>query len=592
MSLNQRTMKKIILPSILSLFLSPFLFVTASDLQTEARVVSFANLKLNLRRRSTALIGDGNYDRFADAVEDGDEGEVCGYSVDISNDGRSLLVGCPHTTVFGETDAGSVALYRLISDEEGIGVDRWLKVGSISGTTKDGHAGMSVSMARDADIIAFGEPFFSNGVVNLGRVRLYRIGGTYIKPIFSQIGRSLIGESENDRFGIDISLSGDGTSIVIGADQKDRGAGFVDVYNFLGGDWVLQRRIKGIPTSLERFGIAVSISRAGDRVGIGANEGDGDDGSNKAGRAVVYNVADGLKAFEIKGTKSERLGRSVAISDDGETFAMGSILSNCQSGLPNCGRVQVMDLVSGAKVGNGNDVIVGDAANARCGRSVDISNFSSNTGTVVTGCAGKVLIGTFDGTSFSIQSVTSKNGNSVSDFFGSSVAISKVRQALAVGAPGPKDAGLANSIKGSVQTFGNAVGGTRSPSTSPSSAPSISRPPSAAPSTSESPTFSHISSMPSSRPTRAPVKPPTKPVPVPPKKPVPVPPKKPTSPLKGKGKGGGSMKSQKSQKSMKSMKSQKSQKSIKSKKGKGHGSFYSSTSKKASYKKGKGKRKL
>ena len=46
-----------------------------------------------------------------------DEGE-CGYDLDISSNGRDLIIGCPRAKVGGKLDVGAVHLYKLLTDDD------------------------------------------------------------------------------------------------------------------------------------------------------------------------------------------------------------------------------------------------------------------------------------------------------------------------------------------------------------------------------------------------------------------------------------------------------------------------------------------
>ncbi len=490
-------MKRMLILPLLAIAIDFPFTVRASKQPTYPNAVPVRDALKSTRRRIAKLVGDDTYNPYGGDLKAGNIGDICGHSVDISNDGRNILVGCPHTNVTTNgtslVEAGSVDLYRLISDENGLVSDYWSKVGSIFGTHAKAEAGISVSMANNQKVIAFGEPFFNN---SQGRVRIFKIGGTYLEPTFDPLGEAIEGSESGDRFGFDIDLSDDGMVLIVGATQNAQGDGYAKVFKFDGLQWSMSASLEGSKTTGERFGIAVSISGAGDKVAVGASH-------YLAGRAVVFDLDGASPIFDITGTVNtiERLGRSVALSDDGNALAVGSVRYDCPAFQVDCGRVQVFDLAKKQKVGNGTDLV--GSVNDRCGISIDLSNFSQNSGTVVVGCMAKVLIGSFDGGGFALKSFQSSAPNNVNDFFGRSVALSNVRQALVVGAPGLKQHPVDESatIIGSVYTFGNPVEATLSPSEMPSLQPSMS----------SSPTMSNTTRIPTIEPTATPTKSPTKP---------------------------------------------------------------------------------
>ena len=205
------------------------------------------------QRRSKELIGTNNWPQVGESIERGTVGDVCGYAVDISNDGRSVIMGCPHDTVDGQTDVGSAHIYRLVSDEQGVEDDKWVRLNvNVTGLNGDDYSGYAVSFAQDTDIFAVADPLFRK---SKGRVRVFRLSGTSSNPSIEQIGDDMKGENINSTFGASIDLSGDGKTIAIGADEKESGDGYVKVFSFNNTDWVESNSFSGALGSQERFGI-------------------------------------------------------------------------------------------------------------------------------------------------------------------------------------------------------------------------------------------------------------------------------------------------------------------------------------------------
>ncbi len=450
-----------------------------------------------VRRRLTTLIGSNNWDRIGNIISGSTVGDACGFATDISNDGRSVLVGCP----LGG-DAGSVHLYRLLSDEGGTLTDQWQRLNvTIAGENAGDSSGMSVSFASNSNsVFAVGEPAFDS---SRGRVRVFKIGGTDDNPTLDPIGDPIKGNNQLDRFGIALDLSSDGTKIAVGASQQRPqangapgnyvGNGYVSIYELVANTW--QRSGNDFVGSRfgERYGISVSLSGDGSKLGVGAI-GDNLQNDTYAGRAELFNVTNRNILVNVTGDQQrERYGRSVAVSDDGTVFAVGATRYNCDNVNPviaSCGRVQIFNSDNGSRKG---DDIEGAATDDRCGRSMDLSGDGN---TIAFGCVKKAVVSSLNGNVWTEdKSVVEDRGTET--FLGASVAISSDRQALIVGAPGRIDS---NDVIGSALVFGDPDAASLSPSARPSLEPSLSPSSSQSPSSSET-VMPSTSQAPSTLPT-------------------------------------------------------------------------------------------
>lgn len=399
------------------------------------------DIKRNLQRRKlVTLIGDGKYDRVGQTISLSEVGigSFCGFDVDITNDGRTIIVGCPK--------AGVVRLYRLITNETG---DEWVSLESLGGPAF-AETGHSVVFARDANIFAIGEPGFS---LEKGRVRVFQLTQNGSIPIVTKLGDNIVGNAEDDSFGESIDITGDGKKIIIGAPNNNAGGkGYAKIYSLNGNTWTLEKKLSGDAVG-ERFGSSVAITKTGHRVIVGAS------GANdSAGRAIVYDVSQAAASeiYELVGEGTEKAGSSVGISGDGLHAAVGSQAYKCQSINDNCGRAHLVALD-----GSPFRTIIEGNTGERCGRSVELSDFTLQDGTFVVGCRGKVIVATHKGNGTFDKKVLLTNNNS-QDFFGNAVALSSTRQALIVGAPGSPGSDLGN-----VQIFGSVEEASQSPSISP-----------------------------------------------------------------------------------------------------------------------------
>ncbi len=327
-----------------------------------------------------------------------------GWSVSISKDGTTLAVGAIRNdgNVVSPTNTtgnmGHVRVYR--KDAAGA----WMQIGpDINGENPTDQSGFCVSLSTDGNTVAIGAnqndaaigPFTNTVAGNAGHVRVYKYNGTS----WDKLGADIDGEVALDTSGRSVSLSGDGTIVAIGAHQNDAGLvhgpiiapatvpnnndqlsrGHVRVYKWDGTSWT---QLGGAGTgdidgelAQDLSGFSVSLSTNGDVVAIGAYLNDGS-GVN-AGHVRVYNfngTAWVQLGNDIDGeVANDQSGRSVSISGDGTTVAIGALNSNGGGVGAAAGSVRVYK-INGTlwdKVGGDID---GEAAGDANGSSVALSN--------------------------------------------------------------------------------------------------------------------------------------------------------------------------------------------------------------------------
>ena len=84
-------------------------------------------------------------------------------------------------------------------------------------------------------------------------------------------GATLTGEAGSGQFGYSVSISASGDTIVVGASGANSLTGYVKVYKNISGTWTQQgAKITGEAT-YDNFGVSVSISASGDTIVIGAS---------------------------------------------------------------------------------------------------------------------------------------------------------------------------------------------------------------------------------------------------------------------------------------------------------------------------------
>jgi len=239
----------------------------------------------------------------------------------------------------------------------------------IDGEAADDRFGVSVSLSDDGTIVAIGGGKNDAGATDGGHVQVYQYSG----GAWSQLGDDINGDAATEQSGWAISLSSDGTIVAIGAPLNEGTPGRVKVYQYSSGAWSqLGSDIDGEAAD-DQFGRSVSLSSDGTILAIGAryNDGNGDN----AGRVQVYQYSSGAWSqlgADIDGEAvHDEFGRSVSLSSDGTILAIGAP-SNDAGGY-RAGHVRVYQYSSGTWSQLGDD-IDGEAADDRSGGSVSLSS--------------------------------------------------------------------------------------------------------------------------------------------------------------------------------------------------------------------------
>jgi len=299
-------------------------------------------------------------------------GDMFGYALSISGDGSTLAVGAyledsSATGIDGDqsnddaTDSGAV--YVFVRDEDGA----WAQEAYIKASNTGGEDlfGWALSVSMDGSIIAVGalwEDSSATGIdgdqsnddaENSGAVYVFvRDGGAWAQEAYIKASNT----DAHDYFGHALSISGDGSTLAVGAHKEDSNATGIDgdqnnddashagaVYVFArdGGAWAQQAYVKASNTDGgDEFGYALSISGDGSTLAVGAygeNSNatgvDGDQGNNDtpdSGAVYVFVRDEGgawAQQAYVKASNTETddyFGYALSISGDGSTLAVGA----------------------------------------------------------------------------------------------------------------------------------------------------------------------------------------------------------------------------------------------------------------------------
>jgi hypothetical protein len=196
---------------------------------------------------------------------------------------------------------------------------------------------------------------------------------------WTQLGLDIDGKAVNNQLGYSVSLSADGTTIAIGApfnnNENGMGSGHVRIYNWNDPSWnQLGSDING-EAQWNSLGRSVSLSANGTTVAIGAVSNSNANGLY-SGHVRIYNWNQNSLSWNQLGADldgeaaNDYSGMSVSLSADGTTVAIGA--SNNDGNGSNSGHVRIYKWNDSSWTQVGSD-IDGEAASDNSGQSVSLS---------------------------------------------------------------------------------------------------------------------------------------------------------------------------------------------------------------------------
>lgn len=261
------------------------------------------------------------------------------YTVGISYNGGTIVLGSPTLNTASGTRSGAVRVY----DWSG---GAWaLRGEEIQGKSQYEWLGYSVGISSDSSRVAMGgvQPSYTGSAGGPGVVRVYQWSGS----AWQQVGADITGPHVASSFGHCLSISPNGGHLVVGSPQESNGAlsyaGGARAFRWDGGSWQ-QMGSAFLGTEASQYmAWDVDISSYGMSIII-ASPYKHLDGMSDVGEVQVYMwdpvaVDWVIKGPTIRGTHdSELLGSSVAISEAGDVYVIGSIGFSVYD--TNAGRVQ------------------------------------------------------------------------------------------------------------------------------------------------------------------------------------------------------------------------------------------------------------
>jgi hypothetical protein len=271
--------------------------------------------------------GDDTWNQIGQDIIGEADGDEFGYSVSISEDGKTIAVGAIKGAMY---NLGYVRIYHHLGNDG----TRWGQIGEdIDGELDYGYFGVSVSLSADGSTIAIGAKYNDDNGDASGQVKVYRIDSE--GSSWERLVQSIYGDNAGDWFGASVSLSPDGNTLAIGAPgyrEDDDRPGYVRAFSLESslntGSWIqIGQDIIGEANG-DEFGFSVSLSDDGKILAVGARDADGN--GDYLGHIKVYQMDDSVSGWmqlsdDIDGEAAyDHSGWSVSLSADGNTVAISS----------------------------------------------------------------------------------------------------------------------------------------------------------------------------------------------------------------------------------------------------------------------------
>ncbi len=240
-------------------------------------------------------------------ASDGAATDTFGTAVALSNNGSIALIGAP-----GKTATTGAAYFFSRSGST------WSQAQELPGTATSGF-GVSVSLSSDGSTALVGANLAGSSA---GTAYVYAFtGGTWS---LQQQLTPTVASAAGDQFGDSVSLSSDGNTALVGAQDASTGAGTAYVFTRSGTTWTQHQQLTAAsPAAGDMFGSSVSLSADASTALIGA-----DGTSTGKGTACVFaNGTTWTQQAQLSaadGATGDQFGGSVSLDSNGNTAVIGA----------------------------------------------------------------------------------------------------------------------------------------------------------------------------------------------------------------------------------------------------------------------------
>ena len=267
-----------------------------------------------------------------------------GYSVGLTPDGQTMVVGAPLSDTVNGAQSGLVRVYRFNPD-----VGDWVPLGEdILGSSTNEFFGWSVTIQGSSHTgvfhIAVGCPVSGS---EKGLVRLYQFSAD--SSSWTKVGDDLVGETELGRFGESVAMSEDANLLVVGASGTAFEPGRAHIFRRDSESDSLVTEENGWLLGMETgegFGSSVSISMDGNMVAIGGPQSSSNGANSGRVQVLLYDTESGewLPAGRsVDGLEGEEFGSSVVFTPDGTRLLVGAPLATFDGSITQAGTARVFD---------------------------------------------------------------------------------------------------------------------------------------------------------------------------------------------------------------------------------------------------------
>jgi hypothetical protein len=309
--------------------------------------------------------------------------------------------------------------------------DQATQLGSRLASGVADYYGGGMALSRDGQRIAIGAHLDDTAFTNAGRAQVFE----YVDGEWAQMGDDFLGTVAQGQFGRTAALNGDGSVVAFGAESTNSYEGLVRVADYVNGSWVERTTLTGGSDSY--FGHSVALSSDGSRLAVGAYH--DDTAASAAGKVQVFDW-DGSAWTQVGsdllgGAAVDYFGYDVDLTPDGNRLIVGAERDDVGA-LTDAGSVTVYDW-DGSSWTQVGSLISGTVSNNRIGFSVKLS---ADGETFVTGnpyappasYTGEVSVYTWNGSDWEKKGF-SLVGVATVDYFGHEVAINTDGTRIAVG---------------------------------------------------------------------------------------------------------------------------------------------------------------
>ena len=238
----------------------------------------------------------------------------------------------------------------------------WQQVGQdIVGEAVDDQSGRPVAISGDGTTIVIGARFNDGNGANSGHIRVYRISGVN----WTQVGQDIDGEAQEDEFGASVSISENGNRIAVGAPNNSANgaySGHVRVFEYANNTWTqlgqdIDGPYQGVFSGRYR---TVNLSMDGNRVVIGHQKPSQSSSNDNHGHVRVYQYSGGNWTQVGQAIDGIGIFNRTSINGNGSIIGVGSYNHNNSNG-DQAGTTRMYQLQGNVWTQIGQD-IYGEAA--------------------------------------------------------------------------------------------------------------------------------------------------------------------------------------------------------------------------------------